>query len=1114
MTIKYPNDEYNKYPVPSVSPSTDEQTSSVSQTTNTPAKPSLFTDKDGAVSTTNPGSIFPEKKGDSPATSPISSQRTNTEVLNSDSPSPAPKTAGEMTAVERYLAKFPDATADEVIEMLEAKIDKGTILDTEKEILEALKVEKANQEKVGKTNTVQDSKDVEDKKNEHTQYNDVKNEYDEIYSKPGTEYEKTSRVIDKYLTENDPEYASLKPKEKRAYRDSYIASMREKLGYSKNITQAQRDVMQKEIAKLVIDAAASGTPLTKSTTSSEVKTRLQSIESEKSLNLQNFKLDETKSVHEQLHDIVDFILTQTDPKYKKITDPKQKQAYIDAAKGQMSEQLLKIDINTKNLTDAEREAISRLAISAFKTMQKNDITLDQLTKNSDMQNQFLAKVLTDPHNKDLLSKIENQKIKLSLEVSLAKANIYNEIKAQNPKKTVQEKDILNKLLKMNKNGELKSDALKELHQVYTNLEKLDKELKAKNPNASGLLDEEANLTSLASMSALAGMTPEKFIKTSLCDNNGKLLTGEALQKKLIALKQIVGEGKDVPGVMILREQLLKNHSPNEVNKLLVDAGIYSKRSHIYAMANSQHSEIVNQTNAITGYGTPNQIAELKENFDISAVVIDAGGMKNIQTNLSNQAYNVYANNINTSIHTYYSQKAQDSFRNSMMESNVPAERKTSFTKSYIITGSAEQQLHDAQYFSTVKDASVTEGLAAAEKYVDASVKKQYSSYVDNAIKNNGYSADEVKNINTARETGQTSYERSTEASSANSAQSKTEAKTSTQQKTQSQATATNPSTAQTNSNKTTVKLSASNSNSVQQMRQTLAQLQYESSVAKKEKAMQDLQNIIDKIQNDQEVRAQKQAELKAKEAKTDEEIASAIKEAETKSADKQKSDEAKIAQEAKSSVQELNEVVENQKVENVAKKFNISVDDVKTLKEAHRQGDLNTIYTKLGSISAEAQKKFIQIISRKDTATIIGFIRNRSTDKALIKELCRLNPGLIKSLDADLLISCGLAKNDIIKYADRSQLSSMLASQARLGNTDLLNQFYEALGYSQEQISQEMSLIPGTYEWAEQMHNNMRNASTMAPPMGSTTVRSGNFPEGRTRQRIRPQDIDYREYLA
>ena len=110
--------------------------------------------------------------------------------------------------------------------------------------------------------------------------------------------------------------------------------------------------------------------------------------------------------------------------------------------------------------------------------------------------------------------------------------------------------------------------------------------------------------------------------------------------------------------------------------------------------------------------------------------------------------------------------------------------------------------------------------------------------------------------------------------------------------------------------------------------------------------MQDLQNIIDKIQNDQEVRAQKQAEIKAKESSTDEEIADAIKNADEKSAQIQKTDEEKIANESKESIGELNEVVETPKIEEVAKKFNISVDDVKELQEAHRQGDLNTIYTK------------------------------------------------------------------------------------------------------------------------------------------------------------------------
>ncbi|MBP3846850.1 hypothetical protein J6I39_03785 [bacterium] len=403
-------------------------------------------------------------------------------------------------------------------------------------------------------------------------------------------------------------------------------------------------------------------------------------------------------------------------------------------------------------------------------------------------------------------------------------------------------------------------------------------------------------------------------------------------------------------------------------------------------------------------------------------------------------------------------EALSSSRN-ILNSDLNKDCKSALSFNMVKTAaSPKEQLNYCESFSTIKDASVTEGLAAAEKFVDASVKSQYSSYVDKAIKNNGYSQAEINNINTARETGKTSYERNIEAQSTNSAQPlKSQTKVSTQQ-----STVTNISTAQISYSKSTVKLSAANSDLPKQFEQTLLQLQYQTSVAQKEKAMQDLQNIIDKIQNDQEVRAQKQAEIKAKEASTDEEIAEAIKTADEKSAQTQKTDEEKIANESKESIGELNEVVETPKIEEVAKKFNISVDDVKELQEAHRQGDLNTIYTKLGSISVDAQKKFVQFISRKDTATIIGFIRNRSTDKSLIKELCRLNPNLIKSLDPDLLLDCGIAKADIIKYAGASQLAAMLASQARLGHTDVLNQFYEALGYNKDvSYNNKNAFLPG-----------------------------------------------------
>ena len=1117
MAVNFQDDEYKKYPVPTTSPSPDVQPADVTQTTVTPAKPSVFTDGDETVNTTATGSasIFPEKKVNSQGT-PAANHTAIQDVTLPETTSPTPKTAGEMTPAERYKAKYPEATLAEIIDLLEDKIQEGTILDYEKEILDVLKLELAENEKVDKGSNVVKSDDIEpagENKISNLQYNNVKSEYESLYSKPGTEYEKTSRVIDKYLIENDSEYAELRPAQKRTYRDSYIASMREKLGYSKNITQAQRDIMQKEIAMLFIDAAASGTPLTKQSSARDVQSRLDAINNNRSEQLMNFKLDETKSVNEQLHDIVDFVLTQNDAKYAKITDPIKKQEYVDSIKGQMSEQLLKININAKNLKPEEKEAISRLAISAFKTMQKRGTTLKQLTKDSDLQNQFLAQVLTD--NKDIISKIENAEIKKSFEVALTKADIYNEIKINNPQKIVRERDILNKLSEMNKNGELKSEALKELYEVYTNLEKLDSELKAKNPNANRLLDDESNMTSLASMSVLAGMTPQKFLEVALCDKDGNSLTGDALEKKLVALKQIVGEGKDVPGVMILREQLLKTHSSEEVDRLLVKSGIYNKKSHLHTLAHAGMNmsekiarESANQTNAISAYGTEQQINEIKENASVAASVVNSSAMTIIQTNLSNSAYSIFANDFNTGVHQYYTQEQQDYFRNSMIAQDVPAERRTAFTKSYLITGNEQQQLHDAQYFSTVKDAAVTEGMASAVPHIENhEVRNTVNSYVDNAIKNNGYSSDEINNINTARETGQTSYERtspdSESISKTNSTSNSNSASNISQTTANTTATATVSATANATSDSSQkVKVSTTNSTAVTEMKVLLAQINYEHSIALRDKAIADLERIIDKIQNDQEVRAQKQAELAAKESKTDEEIAQAIKDAAAKSVEPQDKTQKEIAKEV------IDELEEDEKLE---KKYNIPIETIKELQVAQRQGDLSKIYSKLGSISVDAQKHFIQYLSRKDTATIIGFIRSRSSDKSLIRELCRLNPSLIRILEPDLLESCGIAKADIIKYASPSHLAMLMYDLAKTGKIDQLKQFIEALGDDAPDFALNSRPVPGDDRFYA-MHNTQQVPISSFSP---AVVGHSKFSKGQTRQTIRPQDYpDYREFLA
>lgn len=83
--------------------------------------------------------------------------------------------------------------------------------------------------------------------------------------------------------------------------------------------------------------------------------------------------------------------------------------------------------------------------------------------------------------------------------------------------------------------------------------------------------------------------------------------------------------------------------------------------------------------------------------------------------------------------------------------------KSLFTQSIILTSpTPERQLEYSKSFSQIDNAAVTEGLAAASKFVDSSVRNQYNSYVDKAMAQ--YPPEQQSVIRSARESGQISKE--------------------------------------------------------------------------------------------------------------------------------------------------------------------------------------------------------------------------------------------------------------------------------------------------------------------------------------------------------------------
>lgn len=88
--------------------------------------------------------------------------------------------------------------------------------------------------------------------------------------------------------------------------------------------------------------------------------------------------------------------------------------------------------------------------------------------------------------------------------------------------------------------------------------------------------------------------------------------------------------------------------------------------------------------------------------------------------------------------------------------NMSTAGRAIYTESAVKTASVEQQVEYGREFAKLNYPEVTEGLAAASKYVDKSVRTQYNSYVEQAIKS--YPPEQQAQIRKALETGRISAE--------------------------------------------------------------------------------------------------------------------------------------------------------------------------------------------------------------------------------------------------------------------------------------------------------------------------------------------------------------------
>lgn len=861
-------------------------------------------------------------------------------------------------------------------------------------------------------------------------------EYKEVYSKSGTAYEKTSRVIDKYLNENDSNYSALKSeKDKQKYRDGLISSFRDKRNLKKDMTSAQREVMFNELAEFITDAGVKGDKIN-STKNNKIEINLDKTELNNRVdNLPMHKLnkvfekilnDPKKSSAQQLNEIMDTVLTQNDPKYRELKSLNEKQAYIESKIETYGQKIFGID---PKVLKEDKETFNKLILAAFDQIKKDkNLDVSKLVTDTKEQQKFIAK-LADNINLDEI-KTNNPKVKETMKTFQTKAKVYLSIDKEG---TITERDIANKLKLMNKNGELNTPELKELYQYYIKLEKT---------GSAEVLNQEANMGSLVNKSMLVNKTPEEYMKTKFAGKERKELIQELNDTYFRNSFSSDVEIKMLHKFLIDEKHFTVEEANRQIAHMFPDkADLFMAQS----MANGDVNTFSHIENGIAACRKENvnfmstaQLNKINSLEKKTAQFFDLNQMKQLAHAQSDEAYALFGEARTNSINTYYNTADRTEYRNYMATSaDISSAKKSLSTKFFIKTGSPEQQLNDAKYYSTISDASVTEGLAAAEKYVDSSVKSQYSSYVDNAIRNNGYSQEQISSINKARQTGQTSYER--EVAQSSSSDRTQESQSSTSSSNSSSSSKADRTERTTSSTQTTQKAFTYVSTDTQKKYQAaINQMLVADSEAKRDAATLAAKATTEKIQKEVEAWTEKQNTQKAKEeVAAAKKVDSARKEASEKTEQQQKEDVAKVA----------NETVREVQTQGVS----IPAEKIEKIKTAAQNGQLGTVYNELGTISAEYQQKFIQVLSTKDTATIIGFISSVGQNIPLIRYLVKLNPALIKSLPASTLASLNIEKKDIIRYADARQLSTMFADLRKTGNTASLKEFYNILGGDAQQ---------------------------------------------------------------
>lgn len=926
-------------------------------------------------------------------------------------------------------------------------------------------------------------------------------EYAKVRSSGGTAYEKVSKVMDKYLSENDAQYKKLKTeKEKQKYRDSLIHELQAVVNpniKNKDLSILQRKQGLERIADLYTMAGVSGKSI-------ETLTSIGSESLEKLFNEHNkmmfikmadsIKLDDnTISADEKINRLAD-ILLRYDEKYLSLPD-KEKQAYREQKIADFISDEIGMTVSAKMLNSEDGKVIKAGLIEFLKEFKNaGDFGMDSLSPKR------TAQALRNAIGKNM--DLYTPQMKERAEQLIARCDIIIEL-TKNGNEVPKENDVYDYLLKK---GENRTQAETALFNTY----------KAIIDSGYNINGKEASIRSITAKSLLTNRSDSEITKLSVDhvlkkSNKKEILSGKSKYMQMLA-KEIRNTNDSTKAFNTIMQELERHFTPEEMKNIKKLYNINSDFAYAHeSLKSKKNIDDIKQTEAYSAkYGT----SEDKNNIAKIAKVTHKNWNKHEQAKYMTDVHNediakfgseiIDAANYGFNHAPNRSNEDLSFVQDQVQNSNLSDAFKQFSVKSMTSNATAGQQQYIINLYENTTDKNIIKGLAAAEPNIHNSVKQEYSEKLDKIIENNGLQND--KEIQTARQTGQTSYEReqaqkvSAESPNKNASNSAANSSSKSQVSTTPQGTSVSSTSTPTREIKVTtgvLYISAESKTYTKDISATLSQLDSE---VKKADAMKKVADNIAKIQAEN---------LKYEEAAEKKKTAEQKQLAESIKAENEEKTEEQLKAELSSALEgEIanveSEISSSPEATEVQKQLGSMFEELRSYAKA---GQMDQVFSMLSKIP-NAQEKFLEKLATKHISTITHFIKG--ADKSILKFMCEKNPGIISTLDTNTLMTLsnsGFPKTMLIKYGDKNQIAGMFKDlQGTNNGRKELEGFYEIMGLAKDEldISDASAVIKKNFnieggdDFMNKLHENMKNASnnySSSATVGSTVVPSWKEPD-------------------